>query len=247
MGMKKLNLPLITDTLFCGFCAFFISFTAVRHYTQALPLALTLGIFTFLTVSALTFLLIGDRQQKKLLIMGNAKERERLKAHLALLPVNEALKLIAPALPNVRTERYRMSNDSTAYYPKFGFVPVNENDVAQIAKRKTNKEKALLCNAATEEAQSLGRALNVEIILTDDLFESLKKGKRLPEKYLFEKAGKISVFKKIKSRLNKKLSPTLFLSGLGLLALSYFTFFPIYYLISGGILLLLAMLLLIFG
>ena len=44
----------------------------------------------------------------------------------------------------------------------------------------------------------------------------------------------------IAPRISRKLCAPLFWSGLALLGLSYFTFFPIYYIVSGGIMLIFA-------
>ena len=68
----------------------------------------------------------------------------------------------------------------------------------------------------------------------------MKEKDLLPEKYVYEGAKKISFFKRVKSRFSRRICAPLFWSGLSLMALSYFTFFPIYYIVSGGIMLILS-------
>ncbi len=81
---------------------------------------------------------------------------------------------------------------------------------------------------------------SIEIKQLDYVYALLEEKKLLPEKYIYEGAKKINVFKRIKMRFNRKICAPLFWSGAALLALSYFTFFPIYYIISGSIMLILA-------
>jgi hypothetical protein len=68
----------------------------------------------------------------------------------------------------------------------------------------------------------------------------LKKQNLLPEKFIFEGVKKPNIFKRIKAKFNKKLCLPLFFCGLSLTLFSFFTFFPIYYIITGGILLILS-------
>ena len=84
-------------------------------------------------------------------------------------------------------------------------------------------------------------------ICIDDFHDTLKQKNLLPEKYAYEEAKRTGLFKKIKSRFTRKLCAPLFWSGSALLALSYFTFFPIYYIVSGSIMLIIAAIALVFN
>ena len=84
------------------------------------------------------------------------------------------------------------------------------------------------------------KSLSIKLTGIDEVFALLKENNMLPEKYVYEEAKKEKFFKRVKSRFSKKICAPLFWSGPALLALSYFTFFPIYYIISGGIMLILS-------
>ncbi|MDE6868721.1 MAG: hypothetical protein K2J83_06250, partial [Clostridia bacterium] len=108
-------------------------------------------------------------------------------------------------------------------------------------------KKILFCSKVSPEPAVLCEKFLIEIRNIDSVYKLLKDNDLLPEKYVYEGAKKISVFKKIKARFNRRLSAPLFWSGTGLLFLSYFTFFPIYYIISGGIMLILSAVALVFN
>lgn len=239
--MKKINLPLICDVAFTAFCAFTLFYTALRHYSGSVYIALPFAICAAFLFGALAFLVISGKQKKQRIIFKNARERELLKTHLSLLGKIESARLVAPVLEEgVKAERSRICSDERAYYPMFTFEKLTENDVAAVIKRRTDKQKVILCNSFTSEAQSLADRFGIKFLCADDIFDKLQKSGCLPEKYLCGEAAKHGVVQKIRERFNKKLTSPLFFSGIGLIALSYFTFFPVYYIVSGSILLVLA-------
>lgn len=239
--MKKINLPLICDVTFTAFCAFILFYTALRHYSGSVYIALPFAIYAAFLFGALAFLIISGKQKKRRIIFKNAKERELLKTHLSLLSKSESAKLIAPCLEDgAKAERFRICTDDKVYYPMFTFERLTESDIAAVIKRKTEKHKVVLCNQYTPEAESLAARFGITFLCADDLFDKLKESGNLPEKYLCEEVSKSGIVQKIRAHFNKKLTLSLFLSGSGLIALSYFTFFPIYYIVSGSVLIVLA-------
>lgn len=125
------------------------------------------------------------------------------------------------------------------YFHDFKMHPLTEDDIAKIIKRKGDK-KVLYCNSVSPEAERLSKNFAIELRTLEELYGDLKEKELLPEKYVFEDAPKTKFIVKIKSRFTRKLCAPLFWSGAVLLGLSYFTFFPIYYIISGSILLVLS-------
>ena len=123
------------------------------------------------------------------------------------------------------------------YFTVFKMQPISEDDVACAVKFKSDKNKIILCNRVSAEAAALAENFLIEIKQIDYIYKLLKDKKLLPEKYVYEGAKKIGAWKKIKARFSRKICAPLFWSGMALLALSYFTFFPVYYIISGGIML----------
>lgn len=248
--MRRLNLPLVLDTLFAALCAFLLFFTALRYYTKSAAIALGFAICAFLLFGALSFLYISKKQNKKLLLSRDEKNKKLLSLHLSLSSdeyiCNLFQKCIAEDCP-AEIKGGKIVTEDCTYFFNFKMQPLSEDDVAQVIKFSCENKKVLFCSKISPEAAVLCENFLIEIRNIDSVFKMLKVNELLPEKYVYEGAKKIGIFKKIKSRFNRKLSAPLFWSGAGLLFLSYFTFFPVYYIISGGIMLILSAVALVFN
>lgn len=244
--MRRINLPLVLDTLLLGLCAFFLFFTAVRFYTKNAVLALCFGILAGLLFGALAYLAIGRRQNAKILISRDEKNKELLSLHLSLSSDDYVRNLLKVCIgEGAKISGNRILCCDRVYFYDFQMHPLTEDDVAKIIKRK-GENKILYCTAISPQAAYLADNFSIEVRTIDRVYEELKEKDLLPKKYVFAGAPKTGILKRIRARFTNKLCAPLFWSGLSLLALSYFTFFPVYYLVSGGIMLLLAAIAFIF-
>ena len=96
--MRRINLPLLLDSLFAAICAFLLFFTAIRYYTRNAAIALTFAILAFLLFGALCFVYIRARQGKKLLSARDEREKRLLSLHLSLSADNYVLNLFKNCL-----------------------------------------------------------------------------------------------------------------------------------------------------
>lgn len=239
--MRRLNLPLVLDTLFAGLCSFLLFFTVMRFYTRNAMIGLIFGVLACLLFGALCFFYISRKQNKTLLISRDEKNKKLLALHLSLSTDDYILNLFKNCLgEGARKWGKRVICGDVANFFNFKMQPLSEDDIAKIIKYKHSGDKVLYCAKISPEAALLAENFLIKIIGIDGVYSLLKDKEMLPEKYVYEGAKKISFFKKIKARFSRKISAPLFWSGVSLLALSYFTFFPIYYIISGGIMLVLA-------
>lgn len=245
--MRRLNLPLVLDTLFWALCAFLLFFTAIRYYTKNAALALAFGVAAAALFGTLGFLAIGRKQNAKLLLSRDERQKKLLSLHLSLSSDEYVKKLLKSCLgEQAKICGNRILADDVVYFYDFQMHPLTEDDVARIIRRKGEK-KALYCTAISPEAAYLAENFRIGVRTIDGVYADLKEKNLLPEKYVFEGAPKIGWRKKVRSRFTRKLCAPLFWSGAALLALSYFTFFPIYYIVSGSILLTLAAAAMAFG
>jgi len=246
--MKRLNLPLVLDTAFAGICAFLLFFTAIRFYTKNAVVALIFGICACLLFGALGYLYISKKQNKTLLISRDEKHKKLLALHLSLSSDDYVKNLLKKCLGEeckIRGNRL-ICGEQTCFF-NFQMHPVSEDEIALVIKRKCDGKKVFYCNKISPEAAVLAENFLIEIHGINDVYKLLKDKDLLPEKYVYEDAAKIGFFKKIKARFSKKLCAPLFWSGAALLGLSYFTFYPIYYIVSGSLMLILAIICLILG
>lgn len=246
--MKRLNIPLVLDTIFTAICAFLLFFTAIRFYTKNAVIGLIFGICAALLFGALAFLYIGMKQDKSLLLSRDEKQRKLLSLHLSLSSDDYILKLFKNLLgTEAEIDGKRVICGGITYFFNFKMHPLTEDDIAKIIKYETDGEKAVYCNLISAEAGALAANFTIKPICIDEVYAALKENNQLPEKYVYEGSNKVSVFKKIKARFSRKLCAPLFWSGTALILLSYFTFFPVYYIVSGGIMLILSAVALVFN
>ena len=245
--MKRLNLPLVFDSFLAAVCAFLLFFTAVRYYTKSAIWGLTFGIFAFLIFGALAFIYIRKRQNQKLTLTKDEREAELLRLHLSLLPESELLKTLLPLVDGGKISGRIIETEDKVFYPIFRMQPLSPDDIAGVIKRKSKKQKVIFCNTLSEQAIKLAKDFDIEYVTGNRIFNRLKAENLLPEKYVFGGDKKLNFISRVKLRFNRRLAAPLMWNGLCLTAFSYFTFYPIYYIVTGGILLVLAAICLIFG
>ncbi len=246
--MKRLNLPLILDTVFAAICAFLLFFTAIRFYTKNAIIGLVFGVLAGALFGTLAFLYISGKQNKSLLISKDEKQKKLLALHLSLSRDEDVKSLFKKCLgEDAKIRGKRVICGGVSYFFYFKMQPLSEDDVARVIKFKCDGEKKIYCVKCSTEAAVLAGNFSIGIIGIDEVFSALKEADLLPEKYVYEEAKKPNLFKRIKMRFSRKLCAPLFWSGAALLALSYFTFFPIYYIVSGGIMIILSAVALVFN
>lgn len=236
-------MPLLADTLFAGVCAFLLFFTAVRFYTESAAWGLVFGIAAMLLFGTLGYVYVSRKQNEKLLISRDEKNKKLLALHLSLSSDEYVTKLICSLLgEGARAGEQRIEYAGEGYYFNFKMRPLSEDDVAQVIKSRFAGKKRLYCNRISPEGTALADNFNIGVTCIDEVYSALKCKNLLPEKYVYEGAPKVKLAQKIRARFNRKLAAPLFWSGAGLLALSYLTFFPVYYIVSGSLTLVLAVL-----
>ncbi len=243
-----MNLPLALDTLFAGICAFLLFFTAVRFYTKSVALALVFGICAMLLFGALAYVYISKKQNKNLLLSRDEKNKNLLALHLSLSS-DVYIKRLFKNLwgSEAKISGQKIVAGDTANFFCFKMEPLTEDDVAKVIKYRFDGKKHIYCAKSSAGAAALAANFLIEITGIDGVYSALKENNLLPDKYVYEGPEKVGPLKKIKARFNRKLCAPLFWSGAGLLALSYFTFFPIYYIVSGSLLLILSAAALVVG
>lgn len=246
--MKRINLPLVGDTLFAGICAFLLFFTAVRYYTKNAAAALAFGIAALLLTGALSYLYISQKQNKKFLTSRDEKQKKLLSLHLSLSSDPYVKKLLCGMLgEEAKISGKKVVLGDTANFFDFKMQPLTEDDVARVIKYAFKGKKKIFCTAASPQAEALAKSFSIDVAAIDEVYEKLKEKRLLPEKYAYEDPPRKKFSEMVKARFSRKLAMPLFWSGAGLLALSGFAFFPLYYIISGSAILILAAVSLVFG
>lgn len=244
--MKKLTFALVSDCIFFMLCTFFVGLAIIRFYVRNTALAISLAVMTALAAGILLVLLMLRRREKLIESNAGTKALEKLALYFAVTDDEQNAKLVAEALNGTYVGGNCVLTDKGHAYVLFRAEPLGADCIAKILKDKEHNFYALICNSCTPEAERLAALFSLKIVKTGKVYNLLKDADKLPETNLPEEK-RHGIFYKIKSRFTRKLCPSFFFSGLVLLGFSMFTFYPVYYVVFGSILMLLSALCLFFN
>lgn len=238
-------IPIVSDAAVAALCTFMLAFTFVRYHfgntyglIAALPAALAAG--------TLVFLYKGRKRKRALDTAAMSAGAEKLAAHLALLGPEESAALFARGLDGAKPDGSVAETDRSLYFCSFMPEPADRNALLTAIRHRTEKKKHFVCCTATQECARLAEETGIELICAEEIYGLLKEKDALPGKYLLEKP-KSGMFSKIKGGFSRRLCMPAFWSGAAMLFFSYFSFYPVYYIVSGSLLLVLCAAAAIFG
>lgn len=234
--MKKLNFALISDVIFFALCAFILCFTGVRFYTRNALTALIVAVGTAAASGVIAFFILLAKRKKRLVLSLGESERKSLSLHLSVCGDDYINDLFENALEGTYMRGNRLQDDENAYFFNFKMSPLSADDIAAVIRSNVKKQKHIYCCEISPAALSLAEDFSLTVVTVAEIYALLKDKNLLPEKYALGNVKKPNVFRRIKKRFNRKLCPPLFFSGLTLLFFSFFTFYPKYYIIFGGLL-----------
>lgn len=235
--MKKIDIPLFADTVFFFACSWLLSLCILRYFRIRMWLALILCTVLSLSVGATVFLLLYKSRKKKFLLAQDREEKDKLMLHLALSSLEENKKLFAPVL-----------NKGERTYLLFSMQPLSADTLAEKIRRCPKDQRfTVFCNTLSPEARKLCEDFGITAVEGGEVYAKLKAANGLPQTYICAEKKKRGVKEKLKVSFHKKNSRSFFFSGAALLILSLFSFFPVYYIISGCLLVLTAIVVRIFG
>lgn len=224
-----------------------------------LPLALSILCATLVggAVATLTALRLSRKREGVFLKRSERIAREKLALHLAILPPRECAELLLPHAKTILGEGeweclfegndcFFKSEEAVALC-RFQAAPLSLDDTLAIVRYSTKKKKLLLCEDCTGETKGFLAQLSIERKEIGEIYAALKKENALPQAMLGER-----VFDKPRKRrmavyFARSNSRRCLVSGALLLLSSLIVPFPLYYRIFGGILLLCALLLRLYG
>ena len=247
--MRKVNFALISDVLFFALCAFILSFTLIRFYTKSAVTALICAVGVAVACAVIAFFILYSKRKKHLIVSLGESEKKSLSLHLSVCGAREVHNLFLSALDGAYIGDNLVQDEENAYFFNFKLSPVSPDDIAEIIKSDVTKKKCVFCCEASPAALSLAEDFEIRITCVSEIYALLKDKNLLPEKYALGNVKKPNIFKRIKKRFNRRLCPSLFFCGLSLLFFSFFTSHSvtIYYVVSGGLLMVLSAVSLLFG
>lgn len=242
--MKKIDLTLVADCAFYGFAAWFLSIGLLRYFRMQLTPAAILSSLISFSVTGVVFLLSYHRRLKKRLSKKETAAQEALLLHLALEKEERVrTALLTAFLADKKTAQCQddaLFVDGALCIPRFTMQPLSADEVARILRAHGQKSVKILCNSLTPEAEKLAASFGIEIMRKNEIYSLFTRTETIPSPLILAELPRKSIKRTLRRIVSKKSARPFFTSGILLLIMSLFTFFSIYYLISGSVLTILA-------
>lgn len=248
--MKKISLSLIADTLFYASCIWVVLLSVMRFYRIALWVSLFCATVGAIITGTISFFFSAFLKNKKFLSKKEQEECSALLFHLALEKPERVRLALVNAFQadgkSVHCEKENLSVDGACVIPVFTLEPLSADSIARIIQRYGSKF-ILLCRSLSAEAEKILSTFSIEVKREKEVYELFSKTNTIPAPLICGEIPRKTVRNKLRRTFSKTNSRPFFVSGVLLLLMSLFTFFPLYYLISGCILLSCALLIRFFG
>lgn len=231
--MKRYNFTAASDGIFSALTLFIFFFFVLRYALKNNVLALIFALMIALFFGALIFLYLKSKRKKGFSHKDDEKKCDLFAKQLCLIENPEEY---------VKTA---FGENGEKIISFFQDLPLSFDDIALVF-REYKDNAIIYSNFFDEKALALARSLNIKTKDVKELFSVLKQKNALPENYILDDK-KINFSEKITMRFDKSRAKAYFFSGLGITLISYFSLYPVYYLISGGFLFLLSIVCTLFG
>ncbi len=251
--MKKTILSSVSNVLFVFIFTFFlVSILSAKSFSH--PVNLLFGLYVGLIVLLFSIIIAKSRlkkQKQKLTLKENenrviyALNFMSKKKGLAVL-YSQIVKLDASA--KLCQNKILLSNGESVYN-LFSFLPVTKADLVRCFNLSNAKKSVIYCEKAEKEVKDFARAFKGKIVIKEraEFFKEFP-----PENFVLEdNFTPIDFNKKDKPKLrvllNKKNAKKFIAFGLFFILLSFFAPIKLYYIITGGIMILYAVTVLFFS
>lgn len=249
--MKKVNFPMIADILFYSVCTFTLSFCILRYYRISLLISLLAASMLALATGGIVFLVLYNKNRKRSLTKREQESRDALLLHLALeKPERVRATLLEAYLAdgkNAHCDDEELRVDDLPVVPLFSLDPISADEIARLIRRFGRNRFCINCNSLSAEAEKLAVSFGIETRKGDDIYALFSRTGTTPNPLICGEIPRRTVKQKLRRAFSKSNARPFFVSGLLLLLMSLFTFFPVYYIVTGSILLISAIVVRLLG
>ena len=249
--MKKFDFPLIADVLFYTLAAWFVLVGVLRAAHVAGGVCFAAATLIALAFGGVLLFAFSLRRRRRALGKAEREEREKLMLHLALETDERVRAALLAALcadgKDAHCEGDALAADGTVVVPVFTMQPLSADTVARLLKTYKERPFLLACNALSPEAEGLLRAFGRSAMRGEEVYELFRRTDTMPAPLICGELPRRSAKKALKRAFSRRNAYPFFVSGAGLLLMSLYVFFPVYYLVAGSLLLFAAVLIRTFG
>lgn len=242
----------ISDIIFAFFTLFLCTLILFRHVgITLLPALLLSGLCGTLAACAVGAWLKSKRRTF-FLKKSDEAQKEKLMLHLAYLSDEGKTqffldRLTEEALPAKRFGKLKIYTPENFYLLRFSLSPVKADEALSFSRLRTGMPKTILCANIEESAYKLCQKLNIRVKAGDEVYAFLKEKNALPETYLGEESTEKKYGRRIRLWFSRANAKRFLVCAALLLLTALISPFPYYYFIFGGVFLLAAVLIKLFG
>lgn len=250
-AMKEISPAVVLDALFYACAVWLMTFGILRYYRLDGWLCALYACLAALLAAAFCLLFLGGRYKRRVSGKRRRAQRDALLLHLNLEEEEKALACLLDAFradgADCELDGGSLIVNEKYMIPIFTMSPVSADHVAILLKKYKNKPFVILCNSLSPEAERLAASFQKEVMCGDEVFSLFERTNTIPAELICGDLKRVTVKDKLRRSFSKSNARPFFVSGSLLLVMSLFTFFPLYYLVSGSVLLLLSILVRAFG
>ena len=249
--MRKFDLPLFTDIVFYSISAWLVLVGLLRWLRAQSWVCFTAATLLSLALGIILFLILSSRHKRRSLNKKEQELQEKLMLHLALERDERVRATLLEALiadgKDAHCEKDALSVDGVPLIPIFTMQPVSADAVARLLKEYGTENFCIACNTLSSEAEKLLSSFSRTALQGTEIFELLRRTDKIPDPLICGEIPRKTAKYKLHRAFSKRNAYPFFVSGAGLLIMSLYVFFPVYYLIAGSILLCASILIRAFG
>lgn len=250
-GVKKIDFPLICDVLFYTACSWIFVLAILRYFRMGLALAALISGLIALAIGLTVLLISFGAHRKRALTRRAREERDALMLHLALERSERVRGALVEAYCAAGKEAHCSENEITVdgenAIPLFTMQPVSADAVAHLLREHGETPFTLLCNELSPEAEKLLASFGRKVVKGDEIYALFSETETTPAPLICGEIPRKTAKTKLKRAFGKHNARPFFMCGILLLLMSLFTLFPLYYLITGSVLLMCAVSVRLFG
>lgn len=256
--MKKLSLPVITDTVFTFIISFLFSLV-IANYFLKFPVQIVFALTVSLTASLIALKIFITRKAKKDVRITDQREYCDVMTRLDFMTKPEIASLFSLALSKkgltVENKRkyLQIPQKKLLVFFFFGFVSVEKKDIVLIFNSLPKDYSAsIVSEDFSIEIKSFAQRFDGKFRLTDgkSVYSFLKETGCLPTNSVPLSAETTPSQRRknsITNLINKKRAKNYLVFGISFMLLSYFVPIKTYYVVCGSIMLIIALFVRFFG
>ncbi len=237
----------ISDIIFAFFTLFLCTLVLFRYTGITLLPALLLSAVCGTLAACAVGAWLKSKRKTFFLKKTDEAQKEKLLFHLALLSDEQKTQLFVKLLTAKRFSKLKIYTPEQFYALRFSLSPVKADEVLAFSRLKTRKPKTIFCANIEESAYKLCQKLGIRVKAGDEVYALFKEENALPERYLGEETVEKKYGRRIRLWFSRANAKGYLVCAALLLLTALISPFPYYYLVFGGILLFLSILVRIFG